>query len=363
MGTRNALLIGPFPPPIGGDTVLTLNISRSRYWGEHGITLECIDTSAGDRVRVPDERLGARDLLRGARIFLSFLKKLPRCGAVLLWANSRFILTEGLIILCCCDMLRKPIFLKVFGAFLARRILRLPWPLRKLALALVGRATYVLPETRALERELVEDCGIPKQRVLALPNFLIDASFAEPGPPKRFSGRCVFFGQVKREKGIFDIAEAIGGTPGVSCDFYGPVLERDREDFLREISRYPNLAYRGSIEPGVVSQVAMAYDVLLLPTFHTGEGYPAVILEAYAAGIPVIATDWLALGEIVENGTRGLLVPVHSPAKIREALDALFADEHLYESMRRNARAYVQAFSERVVLGTILVPRVAEVLG
>ncbi|HEY5133348.1 MAG TPA: hypothetical protein VII85_06660, partial [Candidatus Krumholzibacteriaceae bacterium] len=77
MSTKRVLLIGPFPPPIGGDTVLTLNVSRSRYWGERGITIDCIDTSAGDRVRSLDETLTFGDLLRGMRIFSELAVKLP----------------------------------------------------------------------------------------------------------------------------------------------------------------------------------------------------------------------------------------------------------------------------------------------
>ncbi|MFA4947327.1 MAG: glycosyltransferase family 4 protein [Candidatus Krumholzibacteriia bacterium] len=359
MKVKRALLIGPFPPPIGGDTVLTLNVSRSGYWREHGIMLECIDTSPGDRVRVPDERLVPGDLLRGARVFLELVVRLPRCDAVLLWANNRFLVTAGLAVIAWSSLWRKPVFVKVFGAYLARRIRRIPRPWRRLALHLLGKAACVFPETRFLARELVDEGWLPAGQVLVLPNFLTDKSFGHARAPKPYSGRCVFFGQIKREKGVFDIIDALGGEANAICDFYGPVLDRDRAAFLEAISKYRNLSYGGSIEPGLVSRVAAGYDVLLLPTFHESEGYPAVILEAYAAGIPVIATEWLSLPEIVENGTRGILVPVKSPGKIREALGRFAADELLYESMCGKARAFAENYSEQAVLNGILIPRVS----
>jgi glycosyltransferase involved in cell wall biosynthesis len=362
MKAKRALLIGPFPPPIGGDTVLTLNVSRSGYWLEDGIALECIDTSAGDRVRVPDERLTPGDMLRGVRVFLEFVVKLPRCDAVLLWANNRFLVTAGLPVIAWSSLWRKPVFVKVFGAYLAGRIRRIPPPWRGLALHLLRRTACVFPETRFLARELVDEGWLPAERVLALPNFLTAESFGHARAPKPFSGRCVFFGQIKREKGVFDIIGALGGEANAICDFYGPVLDRDREAFLEAISGYRNLSYGGSVEPGLVSSVAAGYDVLLLPTYHESEGYPAVILEAYAAGIPVIATDWLSLPEIVENGTLGILVPIKSPGKIREALDRLAADPRLYESMCGNARVFAETYSERAVLNGILIPRVARAL-
>jgi glycosyltransferase involved in cell wall biosynthesis len=360
MSAKRVLLVGPFPPPIGGDTVLTLNLSKSEYWKANDIELECINTSAGDRVRFLDETLTLGDYVRGAQIFFKFLAKLPRCKAVLLWANNRFMVTEGLIIMAWSSLFGKPVFVKVFGAYLARRIRRTPMPWRKLVLSLLGKAACVFPETKALARELVDEAWLPTQRVLPLPNFLPDSSFGDTFVPKRFSGACVFFGQIKREKGVFDIIDALGGTGNMSCDFYGPLLDRDREDFLRSVSNYRNLSYRGAVEPGEVSRVATAYDVLLLPTYHQSEGYPAVILEAYAAGIPVVATNWLSLPEIVEDGVRGFLVPVQSPGRIREAIEKLYADGRLYESMCRNAYAYVRSFSESAVLNGILIPRLLQ---
>ena len=159
-----------------------------------------------------------------------------------------------------------------------------------------------------------------------------------------------------------DRVDDAGGRDGAACDFYGPMLDRDRDDFLASIARFQNLSYKGAVEPGGVSRVAAAYDVLLLPTYHDSEGYPAVVLEAYAAGIPVVATNWLSIPEIVEDGVRGILVPVKAPEGIREAVKRLASDEHLYESMCRNAFEYVRSFSEGAVLGGILIPQVARVL-
>ena len=362
MNKKHALLIGPFPPPIGGDTVLTLNLSKSRYWMEHGITLDCIDTSPGDRVRLPDETLRVKDVVRGAKILCEVLWRLPRCGVVLLWANSRFLLTAGLAIVLCCRLFRRPVFAKVFGAFLAQRMSRLPIPARTCARRILGTAVCILPETEALARELVQDAGFSPDRVLLLPSFLPDSSFTRTLSPKRFAGKCVFVGQIKREKGVFDIFDALVGRDDLSCDFFGPLLERDRRAFLDTVSTCRTCAYKGPLEPGTVSAVAAAYDVLLLPTYHTGEGYPAVVLEAYAAGIPVIATNWLSLPALVKDGVRGIIIPVKSPDKIREALDRLFADERLYESMRQHAHAFVKSFSETAVLEGILLPRVVQVL-
>jgi glycosyltransferase involved in cell wall biosynthesis len=280
----------------------------------------------------------------------------------MLWANSRFLVTEGLAVIAWSRLWGKPVFVKMFGSYLAARIRGIPRPWRGIVVHMLGKTDCLLSETRGLARELVGEGWFDEDRVVVLPNFLAGGSSAIPRAPKPFSGKCVFFGHIKREKGIFDIVEALGDEANASCDFYGPLLDRDREAFLAAVAERENLTYRGTVEPGLVPLVAAGYDVLLLPTYHESEGYPAVILEAYAAGIPVIATEWLALPEIVEDGAHGILVPVRSPAKIRKAVRRLAADDRLYASMCANALAFSVNFSEQAVIGGILVPRVARVL-
>jgi glycosyltransferase involved in cell wall biosynthesis len=284
--------------------------------------------------------------------------RLGRSDVVLLWGNNRFVVTAGLGIMLCCRLARRPILVKVFGGYLAERIGRLPHPWRRSAVALLGGAECVLAETRALARALVVEAGLPADRVVFLPNFIPSVAAAEARHGRRFSGKCVFFGQMKREKGIFDIVEALGGRDDCSCDFFGPFVERDRPAFLDAIRERSNLRYRGVAEPGTVSRAAGEYDVLLLPTYHPSEGYPAVVLEAYAAGIPVISTRWRSIPEIVIDGETGLLVSARAPSEILGALDALRSDPERYEAMARKASAFVRSFSEDEVVGRLLVPRV-----
>ena len=357
------LLIGPFPPPIGGDTVLTAHLAACECWERNGIRIDTINTSAGDRVRLPGERISSGDLLRGCRILLAALVKVPRSRVVLLWANTRFALTLGLLIVSWGRFTRRAVILKVFGGALGGRIAALPPARRAVAARLLGAVSCILVETRALARELVTESGLPADLVVHFPNYPVAPPREGPAPPRPFSGACVFFGQIKREKGVYDIIEALGGREGVRCDFFGPFLDRDRAGFLGALSKYPNLAYRGIAEPGTVSSLARAYDVLLLPTYHPGEGYPAVILEAYAAGIPVIATRWLAIPEIVEDGETGILVSPRAPAEIAAAIGSMRADPVRYERMRRRAAERSRSYTAEAIVGGVLVPRVLAYAG
>jgi glycosyltransferase involved in cell wall biosynthesis len=87
-----------------------------------------------------------------------------------------------------------------------------------------------------------------------------------------------------------------------------------------------------------------------------------VILQAFAAGVPVIASDWKDIPEMVEDGVTGILVPPKAPARIREALHRFAADVDLHASMAAAAFAYSRDYSEKRVVDDILVARVSRLL-
>jgi glycosyltransferase involved in cell wall biosynthesis len=86
------------------------------------------------------------------------------------------------------------------------------------------------------------------------------------------------------------------------------------------------------------------YDALLLPTYHEGEGYPGVVLEAFRAGLPVICTRWQALPEIVDD-TCGILVEPRSAEELRDAMERLIRNPALFKSLREGATRRRDLFS------------------
>ncbi len=362
MGKKRILIVGPLPPPFGGDTVSTLNLSRSAYWGERGMRTEVINTSAGDRVRLSGERLAAGDIARGARIFMCVLAALPRVDALLLWANSRFLCTLGIVIIRLARIFGRPVVVKPFGTSLKERFEGLAWPRRRRVRSVLAGVDLILPETGALRRWMSDDLGFEPSRVVQAPNFIPDELLAGEPVENDPGGRCLFVGQIKREKGVFDIIEAVAGKEGLGCDFYGPIVDRDREEFRGAVEAAGNISYEGVVEPGRIREVVGSHDILLLPTYHGGEGYPAVILEAFAAGVPVITTEWRSIPEIVEDEVNGLLVPVRSPDALLKAILRLATDGELYRAVRANAFRFVHSFSEERIIRDILIERVERML-
>jgi glycosyltransferase involved in cell wall biosynthesis len=73
------------------------------------------------------------------------------------------------------------------------------------------------------------------------------------------------------------------------------------------------------------------------------ENQPFSILEAFAAGKPVIASDLGGMAELVTNGDRGLLVPPGDVQALAEAMRSMTANQTEARQMGRNAQTYAVA--------------------
>jgi glycosyltransferase involved in cell wall biosynthesis len=130
-------------------------------------------------------------------------------------------------------------------------------------------------------------------------------------------------------------------------DVYGPILDANLEDVFRGRRR---TVYRGTVDHDHVEATLMKYDALVLPTYHRGEGYPGVIIEAYMAGLPVICSRWQATPEIVDD-TSGILVSPRDADALHGAMLRLVADDELYRCVSRGATARAIDFDSGVWTG------------
>ena len=162
-----------------------------------------------------------------------------------------------------------------------------------------------------------------------------------------FQKRFVFMGHIKTSKGIDIALEAFEQLEDTySIHFYGPIKEAKYKTlFAKEGS-----PYKGLLKKEEVLATLSNYDVLILPTYFSGEGYPGAIIEAYALGLPVIASQWKAIPEIVQHQETGFLVEPKSVNALLEGL-RFFTPEN-YAPLSANARAYfLSAFEAEAITG------------
>ena len=92
-----------------------------------------------------------------------------------------------------------------------------------------------------------------------------------------------------------------------------------------------------------VSSVLSKFDLLVVPS-AAGEATPRVIMEAYAAGVPVVASDSGGIPEILSDGETGFLAPTGDPARLAAKIREAIEQPKLRNRVARNARC---AWSER----------------
>lgn len=159
-----------------------------------------------------------------------------------------------------------------------------------------------------------------------------------------FRKRFVFISQVIESKGVDVILEAASSlSQDYKVDIYGPLNDRKYIDF--DFNSY-NVDYKGVIEPEKVCETLLNYDVLLLPTYYEGEGYPGTIIEAYSVGMPVITTKWKAIPEIV-NQENGILIDIQNSSQLVKAIK--FFNEKNINSYRTGALKTFNDFNEETV--------------
>jgi glycosyltransferase involved in cell wall biosynthesis len=146
----------------------------------------------------------------------------------------------------------------------------------------------------------------------------------------------LFVGRLTRDKGIPELAQAFGRLAPrfpelrmllVGCFEHGDPLPPDTRAYLESNSRV--------IFAGAVRDTAPYYataDILVLPSHR--EGLPTVILEAQAAGIPVVGASATGITDVVADGKTGLLFPVGDAAALAEAIARLIADNGLANKLR-----------------------------
>ena len=121
------------------------------------------------------------------------------------------------------------------------------------------------------------------------------------------------FSRVMKEKGIEDAVNAVKvineevGRTIYTLDIYGQVDSSQTQWFENLQTTFPNyIEYKGVVDYDKSVEVLKNYFALLFPTRFYTEGIPGTIIDAYAAGIPVIASKWGSYSDIIDEGTTGL---------------------------------------------------------
>ena len=357
-----AILVLLFPPKwVAGTEIATYNIAKHLAKRGHevhvitsldeGLPKESIEQSFYvHRIKIPQ--------MRFLGIVVFWLKALPllkRLKPDMVHGQST---TMGIV-----GFLAKKLLKKPYTVYARGSEVYLPWlfktPISKLVLR---RADVVIALTEDMKTEMQK---IYSRDVAVIPNG-IDLESYEDLPTKEASRQrlalnnndkiILFVGTLRPVKGLKYLIQAMNMVRQKDTKarlmLIGYGEERQSlEGLVKELDLGDRVTFVGKVPNEKVPEYMAASDIFVLPSLS--EGFPVVILEAMASGLPIVATKVGGLPEIVKDGENGFLVKPRGPEELADKVLALLENEELRRGMIRNNRNKVQQYSWENTVGQL----------
>lgn len=297
-GIHGVVMVGPFPPPLGGASKITAAIRSGLE--AMGAPVTTVDTSGP-----------ALSHRRSARYHFARLRR-NVCGAARAArsagrARTAYLVPDGGTGLwyTVLHALATRRFEHVFVHHHTYRYVDEDTPAMRAVIRLLGpRATHVFL-TREMARRFEERYGAVPHSVLG------NAAFTEPHPATAMASSSVrvrlgHLGNLCREKGFFSVAGAFerlrAGGADVELHLAGPVVDKEIEVRLAALRRAHGgrVIHHGPLHGDAKSAFYRSLDVFLFPTEFDQEAAPNVLFEAAAAGVPSLTVDKACIPELVD---------------------------------------------------------------
>jgi glycosyltransferase involved in cell wall biosynthesis len=200
---------------------------------------------------------------------------------------------------------------------------------------------------RQWTRELLLRNDVPAEKITVSRHGLIEAATPEdtsilPAKAAPEVLRIAFLGRMERSKGLEVLVAAVRAIRDVPLVLhaYG-ITQTDSQEFQRQLQLLVDDDRRIELLNPVRSDQVVAllrnYDVLAVPSQSLETG-PLVVLDAFAAGIPVIGSNLGGIAEMVHHGVDGLLVDRDSVVAWATALRRLAHDAALLQRLRQGVK-------------------------
>lgn len=287
-----------------------------------------------DEVMKVDTYGGIKTLLKTPLIVLSAL--INSQNVIILPAENGLRIIAPLLIIFN-KVFKRNIYYDVIGGWLPEFVNKRKW-----LGAFLKKINYIFVETQSMRNQL-ENQGYDNVEVI--PNCkeldILDAKAIKYTGSKPY--RLCTFSRVMKEKGIEDAVQAVCEINSkydnvfAELDIYGQIEYSQKEWFEQLQMLFPQyIRYRGMVPFDQSTKILKKYDALLFPTYYEGEGFAGTIIDAFAAGLPVIASDWKYNSEIIKQGKTGVIIRTHSISELENAIISIHNDMEKWNNMRQN---------------------------
>lgn len=363
---RRLLLIGP-PPFKGSGGRVTFEGLLEYLNSLPQFVIHQFDLPVHRPLHREDGTFGPLHHSRTVISLLRVMVRMARVDTVVLAGAPPFCFSYGSVLVLCAKLLRIPSAALMIGGRGTFSTKLLPAPARAACLAMFRAVGRFVVQTKAARGDL--------PTWLQSKTRVIGGSRPRPSRPPAIHRSVggidfAFVGRHgaeqsstsnKPEKGLdvlLDAFEQVRAAPGpaerIELHVYGPIPT----GLTGRVRRTSGVVAHGLLPSGELRAALRRHDVLAFPSRYAFEGHPGAIVEAFMAGLPVIASDLPGPMEIVEHEINGLIVPMEDPDAFARAMNRLVVDQALRRRLAAGAWASTSRFDRAKVL-----PELAVALG
>lgn len=220
------------------------------------------------------------------------------------------------------------------------------------------RAARLIVLSSSFKETLVR-LGFDPHRILVLSTMFDGEMFREIGAGDQTGAPTILFlSRLVPEKGIYELLEAVERLSArfndLKIEIVGDGPERQAiEDWVRSRKLDGRVRMRGYLRGQEKAKAFAGAGIFVLPTRH-GEGCPVTLLEAMAAGLPVITTPVGGIPDVFRDGVNGFLLRDRHPDTIAESIDELLRNPALRQRIgEQNREEAWRRFEARLVTGRL----------
>jgi glycosyltransferase involved in cell wall biosynthesis len=194
-----------------------------------------------------------------------------------------------------------------------------------------GAVNVYVALTEFARQKFVEG-GLPPERIVVKPNFV----HPDPGMGQGSGDYVLYVGRLSKEKGLDTLLaarEQFGMDVPLNLVGEGPLAPQ-----VAEAARRKQLEWLGQLPKDQVLELMKEAKALIFPSVWY-EGFPMVIAEAYAVGLPVIASDLGSMSSLIDHRRTGLRFRPGDPGELAAQVRWAIKNPELLEVMRQTARA------------------------
>ncbi|MCP3855281.1 MAG: glycosyltransferase family 4 protein [Actinomycetia bacterium] len=343
--------LAPLPPPVTGQSQCDAAVAEHLGANHH---VEVIETSkgelrqgAGSLEQLPTT---ARQIVR----ILGAARTLRRTPADVIYhspSQTRIGNLKDLLLLTVLGRRRGQVVLHLHGGGFGPTFGR-DRPTRLFSERLVGAIGAAIVLGPRLRHQV--SGVVPHDRVRLIANYADDDLFCAPTDAgtnlDRTPLEVLFLSSLFPSKGwpaLVEAADILAGRGDQRFRFViagGAPTDEDREAVEAAGERLPNIEVVGHVDDQDRAALLARAGVVAVPTTYPWEGQPMAILEAYAAGAVVLATDHAGIGDVFTPGENGYGLAAADGPSVVAALEALTADPAGTTAMARHNRTEAENY-------------------